>query len=134
MAAAWDEGRRLFDAGAYWECHEALEGAWLRADGIDRAFLGGVILLAAALHKARAMGSPRGGRRNFAKALRRLAVVPDVWFGVDVRDLEARVHHALRDPELAPTIPTAADPGAASDGTIRTSPEAHEPEEREERR
>lgn len=105
--AAWNEGRHLFDAGAYWDCHEALEPAWLAADGTERRFLAGAILLAAALHKARAMGSPRGGRRNYAKALRHLAVVPDRWAGVDVRELEARVHRALRDPGYAPKIPAA---------------------------
>ncbi|MEX2502978.1 MAG: DUF309 domain-containing protein [Trueperaceae bacterium] len=106
-AAAWEEGRRLFDAGDYWDCHEALEGAWLGADGTERRFLAGVILLAAALHKARAMGHPRGGRRNYAKALRHLAVVPDAYAGVDVRELEARVHAALRDPTRRPLMPLA---------------------------
>lgn len=103
--AAWNEGRRLFDTGAYWDCHEALEPAWLGADGTERRFLAGAILLAAALHKAREMGSPRGGRRNYAKALRHLAVVPDRWAGVEVRELEARVHRALRDPGYAPNVP-----------------------------
>lgn len=123
--AAWNEGRRLFDRGAFWDCHEALEPAWLAADGTERRFLAGTILLAAALHKARAMGSPRGGRRNYAKALRHLALVPDRWAGVDVRELEARVHAALRDPSLAPTIPLTARgddppldvPGGTSDPT-----------------
>lgn len=108
-AAAWTEGRRLFDRGAYWDCHEALEPAWLAADGTERRFLAGVILLAAALHKARAMGSPRGGRRNYAKALRHLATVPDRYAGVEVRELEARVHHALRDPSAAPLVPVASE-------------------------
>ncbi len=113
--AAWNEGRRLFDRGAFWDCHEALEPAWLAAEGTERRFLAGTILLAAALHKARAMGSPRGGRRNYAKALRHLALVPDRWAGVDVRELEARVHAALRDPSRAPTIPLT----TRSDGTER---------------
>ncbi len=107
---AWAEGVRLFEAGEYWECHEALEPLWLEATGLEKSFLGGVILLAAALHKARAMDSPRGGRRNYAKALRHLALVPDHWeaygWGVDVRELEARVHAALRDSAFVPRIPT----------------------------
>ena len=106
---AWAEGVRLFEAGEYWECHEALEPLWLSATGLDKSFLGGVILLAAALHKARAMDSPRGGRRNYAKALRHLALVPDLWeaysWEVEVRELESRVHTALRDPGLKPRIP-----------------------------
>ena len=101
----WTRGVDLFEAGEYWECHEALEPLWLSADGLDREFYGGVILLAAALHKAREMASPRGGRRNYAKALAHLALVPDAYFGVDVRELEGRVHAALRDPLHKPKIP-----------------------------
>ena len=107
----WDEGVRLFEAGDYWECHEALEPPWLASDGLDKHFLGGLILLAAALHKARAMGSARGGRRNYAKALAHLAHVPDSFAGVRVRELEARVHRALVDPTLEPTVPLAAARG-----------------------
>lgn len=103
--AAWREGVALFEAGRYWDCHEALEGAWIDSRGLEREFLAGVILLAAALHKARAMGSARGGRRNYAKALAHLALVPDRYFTVDVRELEARVHAALRDETLRPVVP-----------------------------
>lgn len=103
--SAWQEGARLFEAGKYWECHEALEGGWLAAEGTEKEFLSGVILLAAALHKARAMNSPRGGRRNYAKALARLAVVPDRYAQIDIRELEARVHRALRDPAYRPLLP-----------------------------
>ncbi|MEX2540879.1 MAG: DUF309 domain-containing protein [Trueperaceae bacterium] len=101
----WRLGARLFDAGEFWECHEALEPAWLTSAGTERQFLGGVILLAAALHKARSMGSGRGGRRNYAKALTKLALVGDRFNGVDVRELEARVHAALRRSDVTPTIP-----------------------------
>lgn len=104
--ATWDEACRLFNTGAYWDCHEVLEPAWLEASGTERHFLAGVILLAAALFKARHAGSPRGGRRNYAKALRHLAVVPDGYGGVSVRDLEADVHAALRDASRRPLLPT----------------------------
>lgn len=98
-------GVDLFQMGEYWECHEVLEPLWLASEGLDREFYGGVILLAAALHKARAMGSARGGRRNYAKALAHLALVPDEYSGVDVRELEAHTHAALRDPSQRPKIP-----------------------------
>lgn len=114
---AWNEGRRLFDAGAFWDCHEALEAAWLDAEGTERRFLAGTILLAAALHKARRMASPRGGRRNYAKALRHLATVPDRYAGVDVRAFEAIVHDALRHPDLDPRVPMVARDAASGDGT-----------------
>lgn len=97
----------LFEAGEFWEAHEALEDAWSQADGVEREFLGGAILLAAALHKARVQQSPRGARRNYAKALRHLALVPDEHHGVEVREFEARVHRALRDPSFPVRVPMA---------------------------
>jgi uncharacterized protein len=106
-AAAWAEGVRLFNAGAYWEAHEAWEPLWLAAEGLDKRFYGGVILLAAALHKARAMDNPRGGRRNYAKALAHLALLPDTFAGVAVRRLEADVHAALQDASHSPQLPLA---------------------------
>jgi len=104
---AWCATIELFDAGRYWDAHEALEPHWLAAEGVERDFAAGVILLCAALHKARSMGSDRGGRRNFAKSLRHLALVPDRYAGTDVRELEARVHAALRDPDRPTRWPRA---------------------------
>lgn len=112
-ADTWDLAVRQFERGDWWDCHETLEPAWLAAQGTRKAFLAGVILLAAALHKARAMDSARGGRRNYAKALKHLATVPDAYDGVDVRELEARVHAALRHGEGRPRIPRAAPEASA---------------------
>jgi predicted metal-dependent hydrolase len=105
-SSAWTEAVQLFNRGAYWDCHEALEPLWHQSLGLERSFLAGVILLAAALHKARVMGSRRGGRRNYAKALRHLALVPDSFAMIDVRELEAQVHQALRDEAMPPQMPT----------------------------
>ncbi len=102
---AWQEVTQLFNNGEFWECHEALEPLWLKATGLEKEFYAGVILLAAALHKARKMESSRGGRRNYAKALAHLALVPDTFHGVAVRELEATVHAALRHPYQQPKIP-----------------------------
>lgn len=104
LSSAWADGVRLFNAGEYWEAHEALEPPWLAAEGLDRRFFAGVILLAAALHKAHPMANARGGRRNYAKALAHLALLPDEYRGVSVRRLEADVHAALLDASLRPQI------------------------------
>jgi len=103
----WTTAVVLFETGEFWEAHEALEAAWATAEGVEREFLGGAILLAAALHKARVQHSPRGARRNYAKALRHLALVPDEHRGVEVREFEARVHRALRDPSQPVRVPLA---------------------------
>jgi uncharacterized protein len=102
---AWRHSIDLFNNGDFWECHEALEPLWMKATATQKEFYAGVILLAAALHKARKMESARGGRRNYAKALVHLALVPDTFHGVDVRGLEAIVHDALRYPYKEPKIP-----------------------------
>jgi len=102
---AWTTTIAYFEAGRFWDAHEALEPWWLAADGTSRAWAAGVILLCAALHKARAMGSARGGRRNYAKALRHLAIVPDHFGSTDVRALEAAVHAALVDATIRPRWP-----------------------------
>lgn len=104
MSDAWNAGIELFNAGEYWEAHEALEPLWLDSQGLDKHFYGGIILLAAALHKAHRMGSARGGRRNYSKALAHLALVPDRYQKVDIRQLEADVHRALRDSTFQPQI------------------------------
>lgn len=112
----WREGATLFETGRYWEAHEALEPLWLEAEGQEKHFLGGLILLAAALHKGRAMANARGARRNYAKALAHLALVPDRFGGLDVRELEARVHQALRQPQLEPRLPRLSGTTAAPRG------------------
>lgn len=105
LDTAWGAGAALFNAGEYWEAHEAWEALWLRSEGQERRLLAGVILLAAALHKGRKMKNPRGGRRNYDKALAHLEHLPDRYEGVEVRRLEAEVVRALENPELRPQLP-----------------------------
>ncbi len=115
----WRRTIERFEAGEYWDAHEELEPLWLEAEGLERELAAGVILLAAALHKARAMDNPRGGRRNYAKALRHLALVPDTFQGVDVRTLEASVHQALIDSTTRPRWPGGVPARVAGDAAGR---------------
>ncbi|MEM7735029.1 MAG: DUF309 domain-containing protein [Deinococcota bacterium] len=105
--ANWLRGVQDFNQANYWEAHESWEAIWLTVAGDAKHFYGGLILLAAALHKARNMVNPRGGRRNYAKALAHLAYIEDdaLFHGVDVRWLEAAVHQALQDTNLKPQLP-----------------------------
>lgn len=83
------EGVRLFREGRYFEAHEALEEAWREAQGEERRFLQGLILLAAALHQAE---KGRGGQRNLRKAEGKLLPFPSPYRGLDWQPLlqEAR--------------------------------------------
>lgn len=62
-------GRRLFNAGYYWEAHEAWEGVWIAAgrQGLVADYVKGLIKLAAAGVKIRE-GSAVGAQRHFARA------------------------------------------------------------------
>ncbi len=106
----WEAGARLFNAGEYWEAHEAWEPPWMRAEELEKHLYAGVILMAAALHKAREMDHARGGRRNYAKALAHLALLSDTFAGVEIRRLEAAVHTALQDQTLHPQVPLNLEP------------------------
>lgn len=90
---AWQEGIRLFNAGHWWEAHEAWEGVWLRAGGDERACLSALILLAAALHKRWHHGSL--AHRNFTKAEHYLDALPAQYAGIDLAGLRADVWAAL---------------------------------------
>ncbi|WP_036270053.1 DUF309 domain-containing protein [Meiothermus rufus] len=89
------EAIRLWSMGAFWEVHEALEPLWLELSGPERELTHGIILLAAALHKART--NPKGGWRNFAKALKHLENLPQAYQGIQVAVLIEEVRRALQE-------------------------------------
>lgn len=100
--AAFDRGVTLFNAGHWWEAHEAWETLWLPARDEERAFYQALILLAAALHKRWHHGSLT--HRNYHKARRYLQTLPDEYRGVNLRQLSADVWTGLHDPERRPRI------------------------------
>jgi len=94
---------KLWQKGEFWEVHEALEPLWMRLSGPERELTQGIILLAAALHKA--ASSPTGGWRNFYKALRHLNGLSDGFAGVRVVALINEVRRALENPPYPPKFP-----------------------------
>ncbi|WP_084542189.1 DUF309 domain-containing protein [Calidithermus chliarophilus] len=101
-APEFAHARELWERGEFWEVHEALEPLWMRLEGERREAVHGLILLAAALHKARS--SPTGGWRNFAKALRHLEGLPGVYAGLDLSETVAEVWRALERPGYRPRL------------------------------
>jgi predicted metal-dependent hydrolase len=70
-------GRRLFDAGEFFEAHEAWEERWrVATDRADRELLQGLIQVAAAFHKLLVMGSADAASRLLAKGLAKLDALP----------------------------------------------------------
>jgi predicted metal-dependent hydrolase len=92
-----------FNAGAFWESHEILEGGW-RATGSD--FYQGLILFASAfVHVRRA--NRHGVRAQLDKAVARLAAYRPAYLGVDVDALLDAADAARRavDAGLLPVAP-----------------------------
>jgi predicted metal-dependent hydrolase len=65
------EGIRLFNRQKYFEAHEALESVWLKAQGSQKAFLHGLIQVAAAFHH-HTRGNPAGFRSLLEKGCAKL--------------------------------------------------------------
>ena len=105
IAPDYRAGARLFNAGHWWEAHEAWEAPWMQASGQERAFLQALILLAAALHKRWAHGSL--SHRNFYKAEKYLDALPGEYGGVNLERLRAEVWAALEHASLRPQVPVA---------------------------
>jgi len=98
-------GVDLYNAGYFWEAHEAWEGLWRGARGRDttqRRFLHGLIQCAAACLKA-AAGDRQACRRLAARAVERLeqarADGGDLVMGLDLERFVAEFRHfAASDP------------------------------------
>lgn len=84
------EGVALFNAGRFFEAHEAWEEAWVRESGPRRLLLQGLILVAAGWLK-RDAGNARGAWTLFSRALDRLQSLPSHCEGVDVSGLRPQV-------------------------------------------
>lgn len=70
--AAVDEGLRRFEAGRFWDAHEAWEEAWLKEEGDVRLGLQGLIQMTAAFHKGLAMKNRRAALTLLAASLDKL--------------------------------------------------------------
>jgi uncharacterized protein len=84
----FERGLRHFNAGEFFEAHEAWEELWLAAPHKERPFLQGLIQLAAAFHHHR-RGNSRGTRSLLAAGLSKLAGFADNHGGLALAELRA---------------------------------------------
>lgn len=98
VPALLQAGARDYNAGDFWEAHEAWEEAWhaLRAAGRgdDADFLQGLILVAAAFENA-TRDKPEGFRRQGAQGLRQLRRNPGAGTRLGLADEDAFVEALL---------------------------------------
>jgi predicted metal-dependent hydrolase len=77
----FEEGVELFNAGRFFECHEAWEEVWKHRVGAEKLFLQGMIQASAALlHVER--GNRTGAESLYAKARAKLDRFPDDYMGL----------------------------------------------------
>jgi predicted metal-dependent hydrolase len=87
-------GAELFNAGRYFEAHEAWERIWLGASEPDRAIVQGLIQAAAALlHRER--NNPRGAARLWNKARSKLECAPAAYRGLAIRELRGALERCF---------------------------------------
>jgi hypothetical protein len=109
-AAFVEEGVRLYNAGRYWEAHEALEQVWRAAPEAERALWQGLIQAAAALlHQER--GNAHGVRVVGDGALAKLAAPPPPGFPIDTARFAAALERCLREGGPAPPLELVAGTG-----------------------
>ena len=85
-AEHFEEGINLFNAGRFFECHEAWEQAWLRSSGAEKLFYQGMIQAAVAiLHAQR--GNLAGSRTLWTKAIAKLSPLPAEHIGIALNEL-----------------------------------------------
>ncbi len=77
MSETFERAARLFDAGRFFEAHEAWEERWrVATEKAERDFLQGLIQVAAAFHKLLEMKSADAASRLLAKGLTKLDACP----------------------------------------------------------
>lgn len=82
------QGIALFNAGEFFDAHEALEDVWRESSGPEKPFLQGLIQIAVALHHY-STGNLVGARSLLARGARQLNHYPDAYGRIDLGKLRA---------------------------------------------
>lgn len=84
----------LFNRGAYFECHEALEPLWLAAREPERTRLHALIQAAAALHHQQ-RGNHKGARSVWQRAKQKMLALPPHLIEPELNELLPQIEAAL---------------------------------------
>ena len=88
------QGLALFNAGKFWEAHEAWEQIWRRHAEPWRFFIQGLIQAAAAYHQLR-RGIHHGTVKHLKNALAKLEVAPADFAGLDLEALRVELRQLV---------------------------------------
>ena len=107
LSSDLSHGVALFNRGAFFEAHEALEDVWRAAPAADKKFLQGLIQVAVALHHHR-NGNSAGARSVLRRAFRNLSLYPENFGGIRTAGLLKSIsdwQRALDEGTPVPPLP-----------------------------
>ena len=94
-----NDGISYFNNERFWECHEALEGAWKQSNGEEKELIQGLILVAAALvHYQKAEDDIC--LSVFGRALEKLHDKSGQYYKINVDDVKQKVIEMLDKKEI----------------------------------
>src|SRR6185503_20551548 len=97
MADLFQDGINFFNAGRYFEAHEAWEDLWRETQGPLRLFYQGLVQAAVGLHHL-SKGHLNGARAQLAKSLEKLEQYPPTFCQIDNGKLSADLRILLENP------------------------------------
>ncbi len=100
-------GIALFNQGAFFEAHEALEDVWRAAPQPEKKFLQGLIQVAVALHH-HGNGNLAGARSVLRRAFRNISLYPEGFGGIHSAALLHSIsewQRALDEGTATPALP-----------------------------
>ena len=105
----YEKGIDLFNQGRFFECHEAWEEVWKRADGEVKLFYQGLIQAAVAiLHAQR--GNLEGAQSLYEKASAKLDSIPTEHMGLAIGELRGALAEFIETALHARGAPLPAPP------------------------
>ena len=94
---------QLFNNREFFECHEALEEAWMPERGARRLFLQGLIHIAVGFHHSQ-RGNLMGASRQLRKGLYKLNAYVPTCEGIDTERLCSEVLSVLNQVEVGEVV------------------------------
>jgi len=118
----FQQGLEAFNSAQFFEAHEHWEEVWLETPVPDKAFLQGLIQVAAAFHHY-TRENRRGAQRLLAAGLAKLELFPGVHWGLEIEAFRESVRPWLAalaigqapDPDRIPHIQCGGPGGAPSE-------------------
>ena len=98
------EGINFFNAGRYFEAHEAWEDLWRVTRGPLRLFYQGLVQAAVGLHHL-SHGNLSGGRAQLTKSTAKLAQYPAGAAGIDLEKLRGDLRQVLQNMVESQRVP-----------------------------